>query len=421
MAGDPDGRALIVIAATPSSSRSAPSWPGFGVSTSVRAGFYMSQIGEFGFIIAAMAAAAGSPRDPPGRRGHLDRHGHLCQRPRGPIAEGRQLDRPPNAPRVANLRLPLQHLDRGPDPPAPARGPAERGASPRRPADSSSAGGLAIVVVVTALIRVARHGCWATGWTWPPPRPTSRSWPIAGILAIVLLAGAVHDRPTPRDRVVRACAARGGAAGKVDPPWPRVECSAVPLSCWASCWRSSSRWYSSVSPSSPPTVALPCWRRSRWCCWCRLGEPPPTSPATPGPAQSWWCTSSPARAWQQDRHVRKVEAMLPGLGSVKPVKIEAWSAAAGRTLGELNLRGRTGATVVGLSREEGTDPPPDRPGAAPPRRPAGPLRQSRCGPGRPPGAGGKGAGLRRGLPGSRAVRSFPLAGAMAERLKAPVC
>lgn len=46
----------------------------------------------------------------------------------------------------------------------------------------------------------------------------------------------------------------------------------------------------------------------------------------------------------------RVEAMLPGLGSVEPVRIEGGSVAAGRTLGELNLRGRTGATVVGISR-----------------------------------------------------------------------
>jgi CPA2 family monovalent cation:H+ antiporter-2 len=61
---------------------------------------------------------------------------------------------------------------------------------------------------------------------------------------------------------------------------------------------------------------------------------------------------------QETGMYEKVEAMLPGLGSVKPVKIEAWSEAAGKTLGELNLRGRTGATVVGLSREEGQIPHP---------------------------------------------------------------
>ncbi len=61
---------------------------------------------------------------------------------------------------------------------------------------------------------------------------------------------------------------------------------------------------------------------------------------------------------QETGMYEKVEAMLPGLGSVKPVKIEATSLSAGRTLGELNLRGRTGATVVGLSRDDAQIPHP---------------------------------------------------------------
>jgi CPA2 family monovalent cation:H+ antiporter-2 len=43
--------------------------------------------------------------------------------------------------------------------------------------------------------------------------------------------------------------------------------------------------------------------------------------------------------------------MLPGLGTVVPLKVEGASEAVGRSLGELNLRGRTGATVVALSRD----------------------------------------------------------------------
>jgi len=45
-----------------------------------------------------------------------------------------------------------------------------------------------------------------------------------------------------------------------------------------------------------------------------------------------------------------IRQILPGLGDFTPVKIPEGSAAAGRTLGELNLRGRTGATVVALLR-----------------------------------------------------------------------
>ncbi len=42
--------------------------------------------------------------------------------------------------------------------------------------------------------------------------------------------------------------------------------------------------------------------------------------------------------------------LLPGLGDFTSVRIDLDSAAAGHSLGELNLRGRTGATVVALLR-----------------------------------------------------------------------
>jgi CPA2 family monovalent cation:H+ antiporter-2 len=47
-----------------------------------------------------------------------------------------------------------------------------------------------------------------------------------------------------------------------------------------------------------------------------------------------------------------VRELLPGLGMVVPLRVQQGSQAAGRTLGELNLRGQTGATVVALSRGE---------------------------------------------------------------------
>src|SRR5206468_11677573 len=53
-----------------------------------------------------------------------------------------------------------------------------------------------------------------------------------------------------------------------------------------------------------------------------------------------------------------VRGMLPGLGTIVPVEVAAGSAAAGKTLGELNLRGRTGAIAVALSRGETRDPAP---------------------------------------------------------------
>jgi len=45
-----------------------------------------------------------------------------------------------------------------------------------------------------------------------------------------------------------------------------------------------------------------------------------------------------------------VRQLLPGMGDLLPVRIEAGSPARGQTLAGLNLRGRTGATVVALTR-----------------------------------------------------------------------
>lgn len=52
--------------------------------------------------------------------------------------------------------------------------------------------------------------------------------------------------------------------------------------------------------------------------------------------------------------VRRVSQMLPGLGDPVPLVLDASSPAAGRTLRELDLRGRTGATVLSLTRADGT-------------------------------------------------------------------
>jgi CPA2 family monovalent cation:H+ antiporter-2 len=48
--------------------------------------------------------------------------------------------------------------------------------------------------------------------------------------------------------------------------------------------------------------------------------------------------------------LEQVQHLLPGLGTLVPVRVAPGSAAAGITLAELNLRGRTGATAVALSR-----------------------------------------------------------------------
>jgi CPA2 family monovalent cation:H+ antiporter-2 len=48
--------------------------------------------------------------------------------------------------------------------------------------------------------------------------------------------------------------------------------------------------------------------------------------------------------------VEVARRLLPGLGDFTALRIMEGSPAAGRTLGELNLRGRTGATIVALLR-----------------------------------------------------------------------
>jgi CPA2 family monovalent cation:H+ antiporter-2 len=45
-----------------------------------------------------------------------------------------------------------------------------------------------------------------------------------------------------------------------------------------------------------------------------------------------------------------VTRLLPGLGEPVAVRLEATSGAVGRSLAELNLRGRSGATVLAISR-----------------------------------------------------------------------
>jgi CPA2 family monovalent cation:H+ antiporter-2 len=52
--------------------------------------------------------------------------------------------------------------------------------------------------------------------------------------------------------------------------------------------------------------------------------------------------------------LRQVHELLPGLGELVAVRLEPHSAATGRTLAELNLRGLTGATVLAITRAEGS-------------------------------------------------------------------
>jgi CPA2 family monovalent cation:H+ antiporter-2 len=63
--------------------------------------------------------------------------------------------------------------------------------------------------------------------------------------------------------------------------------------------------------------------------------------------------SNPHTATEQmERTIEQVHSFLPGLGEPTPVRVEAGSAAAGRTLAELNLRGLTGATCLAILRAD---------------------------------------------------------------------
>jgi CPA2 family monovalent cation:H+ antiporter-2 len=57
-----------------------------------------------------------------------------------------------------------------------------------------------------------------------------------------------------------------------------------------------------------------------------------------------------AGAGAEAHALEQLNEVLPGLGELFPVQIEAGSPAIGRTLAELNLRGRTGATVLVIRR-----------------------------------------------------------------------
>lgn len=60
--------------------------------------------------------------------------------------------------------------------------------------------------------------------------------------------------------------------------------------------------------------------------------------------------SAPADAMEGERALQRAYKLLPGLGEPVPVRLDAHSPAIGRRLSELGLRGRTGATIIAISR-----------------------------------------------------------------------
>ena len=51
--------------------------------------------------------------------------------------------------------------------------------------------------------------------------------------------------------------------------------------------------------------------------------------------------------------LEQVHQLLPGLGALAAVRLDPGTAVIGRTLAQVNLRGRTGATVLAITRTDG--------------------------------------------------------------------
>jgi CPA2 family monovalent cation:H+ antiporter-2 len=56
---------------------------------------------------------------------------------------------------------------------------------------------------------------------------------------------------------------------------------------------------------------------------------------------------------EDDPRLGEVQSLLPGLGEVTPVRLAADGPSVGKTLAELDLRARTGASVIAITRASG--------------------------------------------------------------------
>jgi CPA2 family monovalent cation:H+ antiporter-2 len=66
---------------------------------------------------------------------------------------------------------------------------------------------------------------------------------------------------------------------------------------------------------------------------------------------------------EQQQHMKQIETLLPGFGGLVSVALDTKSGAVGKSLADLNLRARTGATVLAIARGEGgfATPEPSEP------------------------------------------------------------
>jgi len=328
---------------------------GYGTSTSIRAGLYMGQVGEFGFIIATLALAAGATTIFPVVVSvsvmTAVSSAFLARRSE---AIANWVDRRLPKPLQTYASLYSSWIDT-----IVHRSPEARVRSPvRRMVGLLALDGVVLVVIIvaTALLReratealqsrvtsltpgVARLLILALGSALAVPM-------VAGIFATgrrladalaerampLVAAGMVDQARAPR-RVLRASLLLGIVLATLVPVLlltiPFVPTYGGP----------------SILAALLFVLGLSLWRAAR----DLAGH------ARAGAELVAHVLARQGMAKETGMYER-VEAMLPGMGSVEPVKIEAWSLAAGKTLGEFNLRGRTGATVVGISRN-GTEIP----------------------------------------------------------------
>lgn len=322
---------------------------GYGTSTSIRAGLYMSQIGEFGFVIATLALAAGAESLFPVIVAvsviTAMTSAYLARRSEG-IANW--VDRRLPRPLQTYASLYSSWIDTIAHRPA-----APRGQNPvRRMVGLLALDGVVLIVIIvaTALLRERATAAVQTRVALGPGVAQLLILGLGSILAVPMLAGVF----TTGRRLGRTLAERAMPpvpVGKVDPAQaPRrvlqaslligiVLATLVPVVLLTIPFVP---FYGGTSVLTALLLVLlfSLWRAAR----DLAGH------ARAGAELVVHVLARQGMA-QETGMYEKVEAMLPGLGSVKPVLIAPGCEAAGRSLGELNLRGRTGATVVGISRD----------------------------------------------------------------------
>jgi CPA2 family monovalent cation:H+ antiporter-2 len=322
---------------------------GYGTSTSVRAGIYMGQVGEFGFIIATLAAAAGAEALFPvlvSVSMITATTSTLLARRSEAIANW--VDRRLPKPMQTYTSLYSSWIDT-----IVHRSPALRTRSPvRRMVGllAVDAVVLVVLIVATALMRERATEALQSRVTLTPGVARILILAAGSALAIPMVAGVFA---TGR-RLANTLAERAMplvSAGKVDQARaPRqvlqaslllgiVLATLVPVLLITLPFVPT---YGGPSVLAAVVLVLlfSLWRAAR----NLAGH------ARAGAELVAHVLARQGMA-QETGMYERVEALLPGLGSVKPVQIDPGSVAAGRSLGELNLRGRTGATVVGISRQ----------------------------------------------------------------------